>query len=164
MANSILQYYKPVDHQLPNPRGPLSQRISSAAIASANREVQSLLSKTRKRSPYQRYIPEERAVIARFATEHGVPAAVRRYSKYPKKINESTIRVFKKAYLEELSRKRQNGEEDLTVKQLCHKKRGRPLLLGSSLDDAVKAVPRMRSLIARIYELIKNYWIIIHSF
>ena len=55
------------------------QRISSAAIASANREVQSLLSKTRKRSPYQRYSPEERAVIGRFATEHGVPAAVTFY-------------------------------------------------------------------------------------
>ena len=38
----------------------------------------------------------------------------------------------------ELSRKRKTGEEDFTVKQLCHKKRGRPLLLGSSLDDAVK--------------------------
>ena len=76
MGNSILQYYKPADHQLPNPRDTLSQRISSAAIASANREVQSLFSMIGKRPTYQRYSPEERAVIGRFATEHGVPAAV----------------------------------------------------------------------------------------
>ena len=146
MANSILRYYKPAsssDCRLPSPHGPLSRSIPSAAIASANREVQSILdqqSKPKKRGPYERYTPSERAKIGKFASECGVQAAVRKFSKDHRKISESTIRGFKNAYREELLKKwRARGDaDDFTVTELQPNKQGRPLLLGKSLDDSIQ--------------------------
>ena len=132
MANSILQYFKESsssDYQLPNPRGRLSCSVPSAAIASANREVQSLLEKGKKRGPYQRYTPTERAKIGKFAVQYGVRAAIQRYSKDHPKINESTVRGFQTLYLDELSRKRRMGEDDAII-ELQPKKQKRPLILG----------------------------------
>ena len=83
------------DHQLPSPHGSLSSSIPSSAIASANREVQSILEKSKKGGPYQRYTSNERARIGKFANEFGVKTAVRRYSKDHLKLNESTVRRFK---------------------------------------------------------------------
>ena len=111
MANSILRYFKESsssNYQLPNPCGRLSCSVPSAAIASANREVQSILEKGKKRGPYQWYTTTERATIGKFAVQCGV----RRYSKDHPKINESTVRGFKTLYLDELSRKRRMGEDD----------------------------------------------------
>ena len=46
MAKSILDYFAVRSStSFPNPRGPLSNRISSAAIESANREVRAALNK-----------------------------------------------------------------------------------------------------------------------
>lgn len=90
-----------------------------------------------KRGPYHRYTSDERARIGKFAVECGVKAAVRRYSKEYPKINESTVRGFKTLYLEELSRKRRMGDDD-EITELQPKKRGRPLILGETLDDAVQ--------------------------
>ena len=50
-------------------------------------------------------------------------------------INKSTVCGFKKAYLNERCPKRLREEEDLTVKELPLKKRGRPLLLGKKLES-----------------------------
>ena len=41
-------------------------------------------------------------------------------------ISKSTVRGFKKAYLNELRSKRLREEEDLTVQELPFKKKGRP--------------------------------------
>ena len=53
-AMSLLQYFKPTNG-LPNPRGTLSSHVNSSAIASANREVEKLLSakKSKKRGRYR---------------------------------------------------------------------------------------------------------------
>ena len=64
-------------------------------------------------------------------------AAVRKFSKDDKKLNESTVRGFKNAYREELIKKRA-ACEDVDIRELQPKKRGRPLLLGDHLDDAVQ--------------------------
>ena len=53
---SILNYFKPRD-ELPDPKGSLSTSMSSAAIASANREVEKAMedtNKSKKRGPYTR--------------------------------------------------------------------------------------------------------------
>jgi len=53
-------------------------------------------------------------------------------------INESTTRKIKEVYLEKRHEKRENGDDDMTNSELPVKKRGRPLLLGKRLDDAVQ--------------------------
>ena len=100
MANTILHYYQPTSQSdsLPVPHGPLARVIPSTAIESANREVQTVLdeAKSRKRGPYRKYSPKERAEIGKFAVENGVLAAARKYSKvFGKPINESTVHQFK---------------------------------------------------------------------
>ena len=53
--------------------GPLSDRLPSAAISSANNEVKDLVNATpsdsRKRGPYHYYTPEDRALIGKRAAE-----------------------------------------------------------------------------------------------
>ena len=92
---------------LPNPRGPLSNRISSTAIASANSEVRTVLNGkplkgSRKGKKHHVYSPKERAEIGRLAGQIGVSEAARRFSrKLGHLLNESTARRFKKLYDEE---------------------------------------------------------------
>ena len=80
---SILQYYKRVSSTYPTPNGPLSRSIPSAAIASANREISQMLaantSQSRKRGPYHKFSPRERAVIGKYVAECGVLAAKRKF-------------------------------------------------------------------------------------
>ena len=91
-----------------------------------------------RRGKYNSYTAEERAVIGKFATENGVMAAKRRFSRQLEaNINESTIRRFKEAYLKERTRKREADEDD-NVSELPEKKRGRKLLLGDKLDKMVQ--------------------------
>ena len=72
-------------------------------------------------------------------------AAKRKFStKLNIKINESTVRRFKNAYLEERRRKR-DDDSDTEVKELHPKKRGRKVILGEKLDDMVRCyISRMR--------------------
>ena len=44
-------------------------------------EVQAILNESRKRGPYRKYTPKERAEVGRFALENGILAAVRKYTK-----------------------------------------------------------------------------------
>ena len=93
---------------------------------------------SRKGKKLRIYSPRERAEIGKLACSIGTTAAARRISKKFEGINESTVRGFKKSYLNELRAKRLREEEDLTVEELPLKKRGRPLLLGKKLDEAVQ--------------------------
>ena len=62
---ALLKYLRKKATVLPNPDGPLSDRMPSAAISSANNEVKDLVNATpsdsRKRGPYQNYTDEDRA-------------------------------------------------------------------------------------------------------
>ena len=63
--------------------------------------------------------------IGKYSSENRVSAAARRFSaELGRDINPSTIRGFKRAYLQELDRKRRAEEDDLTVTSLPAKKRG----------------------------------------
>ena len=133
---SILNYFKA--GPLPNPSGALSCRVPSLAIAAANREVRNVIEKektrSKKRGNYHVYTVRERAKIGKYAADHGVVAARRWYSAQGgTKLNESTIRVFKQKYLQELSKK-----PDVPVQALYLRKRGRPVLLGRKMDVMVQ--------------------------
>ena len=72
--------------------------------------------------------------------EYGNCAASRKYSKeLQQHLNESTVRSWVKMYRTEWQRKRKLSEINPEVKILPLAKRGRPLLLGETLDNQVKA-------------------------
>ena len=53
-------------------------------------------------------------------------------------MSETTLHSMKKAYLQEVTRKRANEDSEENVDLLPHQKRGRPVLLGESLDVKVQ--------------------------
>ena len=134
---SLYRYFKTQGRELPNPSGPLSSFVSSAAIEEANAAVSATCTKE-KRGPYQKLSDETRAKIGKYASENGDSAAARHFSTVlSKPISRTTVHGLKKAYYQELSRKRK-AEEDLAISTLPTKKRGRPLLLGEDLDTKVQ--------------------------
>ena len=92
-----------------------------------------------KRGPYLRLTGDKKAVIGKYAAEHGIVAAVRHFSKeFPdSKLKETTVHGWKVKYLSELQKCKSEGGE-LVVKKLPVAKMGRPLLLGEDLDKAVQ--------------------------
>ena len=109
-------------------RGPLSCELSSPAIAADNAAVNNLLPRgvgAKKRGSYMKLDEEMKIEIGKYSSENGVSTAARRFSaELGRDINPSTIRGFKRAYLQELNRKRRTEEDDLTVTSLPAKKRG----------------------------------------
>ena len=87
----------------------------------------------RKHGEYKTYSSELRLKIGKYGATHGVTKAARYFSKeLGKHINESTVRGMVKAYQKELA----TGEAE-EISSLPPSKRGRPLMLGDQLDDAV---------------------------
>ena len=72
---ALLKYFK-IEKRglpLPNPFGSLNQQLSSTAIEEANKEVTAVLcADPAKRQPYLKISPEQKAIIARYAANHGV--------------------------------------------------------------------------------------------
>ena len=150
---SLFKYFKKinddvVDSQtqssspLPDPDGPLSSKIPSCSIISANDEVKPLMSSgraTHERGTYDRFTLEEKAIIARRGIENGVTRTIRQYNKnlQGRKLRESTVRTWITQYKKQLAMRKALGDEDLLaalIGQLEQKRRGRPLLLGEQLD------------------------------
>ena len=76
--------------------------------------------------------------MAKLVCTIGAMAAAKSFSrKLGVTVNESTVHGCKKAYIAEQSTKRLR-EEDLSVNELQLKKKGRSLLLGKRLDNAVQ--------------------------
>ena len=72
--------------------------------------------------------------MGEYTSHHGVAAAARFFTrKLGHQVSETTVHSMKKAYLQEMKRKRANEEDD-NIALLPHQKRGRPLLLGENLD------------------------------
>ena len=85
-----------------------------------------------------RYSPQLRAEIGKYASIHGVQAASSHFSrKLTKKISPPTVRSITKAYMESLKEKRKI-DDSAEVKTLPTKKRGRPLLLGEDTDKQLQ--------------------------
>ena len=144
---SLLKYFETVGRDaLPHPQGRLSSVLSEETIQPANdyirQHARTKKHSEKKRESYQKLSEEKKAEVGRYAAENGVGAAVRHFAKeLPKSLNESTVRGMKRRYLEELSRKRKAGENP-TVESLPQRKRGRPLMLGDTLDQKIQAYLR----------------------
>lgn len=85
-----------------------------------------------------RYSEEERAKIGKYASIHGAASAARHFSKkLGSIISESTVKSIKADYLQEMKRKRSDGDfEDIEL--LPIKKRWRTALLGETLDQKLQ--------------------------
>ena len=95
--------------------------MSSSAIEEANKEVTAVLGDLAKRHPYLKILPEQKAIIARYAVNHGIVNAVRQFLKdFPENsLKESTIRGWKKTYLKELSLRKKAGKDMTVIAEAC---------------------------------------------
>ena len=103
---SILKYCKPTS-SLPNPNGPLSDKISSKAIELANAEVEKVshLSKEQvckkpcgpRSTSYLILSPAQQFELGKRAAEHGVTSAIKYFlKKYPQLLlKQTTVRRLK---------------------------------------------------------------------
>ena len=138
---ALYHYFKQhPDEKLPDPQGPLLIKMPSSSIASANGEVRSVASQEpASRGAYSKFTSEQKAVIGKRAAEHGVAATIHFYANKFPNLKESSVHTWKSAYTLEIKKRRREGHNDLSVKTLHEKKRGRPLLLGDELDMQVRA-------------------------
>ena len=74
--------------------------------------------------------------MGKYASETGTSAAIRKFRPDFPKINESTIREFKKKYEEELKLAKQQNRE--VRAELLTEKQGRPLLPRTKMDSLVQ--------------------------
>ena len=109
---ALLKYFRKKEEacgqKLPDPCGPLRQEVDEKLTEEANREVALVLesqaeSSTRgstKHDSYLKVTSEQKAIVAKYAAEHGVARAIRRFSmEFGSTLKESTIRGWKKAYV-----------------------------------------------------------------
>ena len=140
---SLLNYFKASGDtaKLPDPRGPLSTKVPSSSIESANAKVKQVIESGKsspdrqKRGCYEKFSPELKLQIGKRAAENGVAATMRFYAK-KFVLKESSVRTWKNAYTREMHSKK---SDIITLKCLPEKKRGRPYLLGEELDQQVRA-------------------------
>ena len=145
---SLLSYFHIAPRILPDPPRPLSLELSPSAIAEANAAVngvqQAKTKGTKKRGTYIKYDEKMKIKMGKYSSKNGIHVAARHFSlELGRNINPSTIRGFKKAYLQELNWKRRAEEDNLTVTRLPAKKRGRPLLLGEEFEQKVQLYLRV---------------------
>ena len=144
--NSLYRYFKPVAKKLPDPDGPLSKSIPPSSIQAANDAYieASGHSQSSKRGSYVRLTGVQQAEISKYALAYGNKAAISHYSKrFCVDIPKSSVSTWKAKYISELNRKRAiedfEPSGEILIQSLPSKKRGRPLLLGSELDEQVKS-------------------------
>ena len=93
-----------------------------------------------KRSSYSKIFGEQKALIAKYAAENRIMAVLAHFAKdFPNGLlKESTVKGWRKEYLNKLAKKKRSGKI-LLVKSLPCANKGRPLMLGSTLDRQVQA-------------------------
>ena len=100
--------------------------------------IDTSIAKNNVRGKYIRYTDKQRFQIGKYASENGTTASVRKCRTDFVKINESTVRCFKKHC------KKMVGWREVN-KNLPIEKQGRPLLLGDTLDTLVQKHIRAQS-------------------
>ncbi len=93
---------------------------------------------SKKRGKYTSLSQEDKAKVAKYASENGVPRALRNFKEM--ELKGSSVRDWKMAYEKALKDKRVVSAQgdDLEIKSLPTKKRGRPPLLGDQLDKKLQ--------------------------
>ena len=116
----------------------LGDTLTQSANAAIIREVQA--KRPRKRKAYTAFTAEQRATIGKYASEHGNAAAVKKFKADFEggQLGESTVRLFKKRYIEEFKKPKHSGATVPEVRSTAYRKRGRPLTLGD-VDTKVQA-------------------------
>jgi len=118
--------------------------LSDRELQATNASVQQILATEATHEKYNRYNPQQRAVISKHAAENGPTRAARHFSdKSMMNILEPTAKKFKEEYLKKLN--------ELILEQPCSgdnsiskpvevkaKPQGRPLLLGEESDKCVQ--------------------------
>ena len=152
---SILKFVRPLKRKgldLPEPTGPLSEKIPSTAIASANAKVEKALEEDKvKRSesrrgprgkPYLYLMGTQKFEIGKRAAEHNVTPTLcyykEKYLDLP--LTETSVRRFKNAYKDEVAIFAScMGRTDIEfLKELSSKKSGRPLATGDEVDKQIQ--------------------------
>ena len=83
----LLKYFNHINGSsrtlLPNPESSLSRVVNRAALEAANEEVLKVHTKGlgAKRLPYLKATPAQKALVGKYATEHGVTNSIRRYQR-----------------------------------------------------------------------------------
>ena len=138
---SLLQYLKPIN-RLPTA---VEAGLPTGVTVEVNKAMEKALhdasnaekSTGKKRKYTTTFMPEDRAAIGKYAAENGTAKAVKKF-KATHDVGESTVRWFKKKYLEEVQ-KRAPGTELEEVKSLPGHKRGRNVMLGEELDGKIQS-------------------------
>ena len=102
--------------------------MASSEVGHLADPAPSAAKKRKKRGKYVQYTPEERARIGRYAVENGNEKARLKFQSNFSNLSESTIRNFKKAYLEKLNHERKQARPK-QVTAITAQPRGRPPIL-----------------------------------
>ena len=114
------------------------------AFLAAQRKTEKVASTGKKRGSYVTTSEELKAKVTKYAAENGASAPLRHF-KQELDLKESTVRGLVTTYQKRLDSLRQEGKPR-TVSVLSEKSRGRPLLVGSELEEQVKSfVGQLRS-------------------
>ena len=137
LASFIVAGLRHFDNE-PFAKGSLSKCLSLATIKDANEVVKNSPKPAKSRSTYAKLTPKKQAQYVVF---HGNKAAIHHF---PQElgfgIKESSVSAWKSKYQAELKRVSASGNiDDVSVKRLPVKRRGRPLLLGEKLDTEVNS-------------------------
>ena len=140
---ALLRYFQ-VTASLPTAENTtLGDTVTQSANAAVLREVQA--ERPRKRKAYTVFTAEQRATIGKYASEHGNAAAVKFKANIEGgQLGESTVRLFKKRYFEELKKAKHSGATVPEVKSIASRKRGRPLTLGDVDTKAQAYIKALR--------------------
>ena len=128
-----------------------SGKPCTSTLPAAGSEEQSVQNEVEKITARKRveknnnYPPDVRYAIGKqYAAENSNIGAVRKFSKkYDHPVPESSVRNMKKQYLMSLK-----SDKEQTIKELPLKKRGKPLMLGQTLDRLVQK---------QVLQLLLNY-------
>ena len=118
-----------------------SAAVPAFAFLAAQRKTEKVASTGKKRDSYVTTSEELKVKVAKYAAEDGASASLRHLkSAQELDLKESTVRGWVTTYQKRLDSK------PLTVSVLSEKSRGRPLLVGSELEEQVKSfVGQLRS-------------------
>ena len=135
--NELLDPEFPAD-KLPDPDSSLNKKLPTAVIVKANEAfVATIKDSTKPGGSYAHYNPTQRFEMGKRAAEYSIAATIRYYKKrfLELALKETTIRHIKNLYLTEIKKRPVN---ELNAFELPPSKRGRPLLIGETLDKQVR--------------------------